>query len=226
MQTLKSKGSTFARSGSNDVSMAYFRKEAQTQGVTSVKVVGLLAGLLQPEVHPDRRRRRRRAVRRDVLRARSRRRSKSPPVKAFLNSVGKANADGFGAQAWIAALFFQDVVNKIVKAERGERPDPGELPGHGQGRARFTAQGMIGPTDVGGKVPDGLLRAPPAQGRQVEAGLPDEGGDLRLQQEEHPAGAVRLVQHRLRDDQRSVGPGDPGPPGRSGIGSRGERGGS
>ena len=38
VQTLKSKGSTFARSGSNDVSMAYFRKEAQTQGVTSVKV--------------------------------------------------------------------------------------------------------------------------------------------------------------------------------------------
>ena len=73
-------------------------------------------------------------------------------VGNFLKNVGGIEeADGFGAQAWTAGLFFRDVVNNVVKAD-------GET---GLTRARFleeaakvhdfTADGMLGPTDVGGR---------------------------------------------------------------------------
>ena len=73
-------------------------------------------------------------------------------VNNYLKNVGgKDNADGFGAQAWTAGLFFRDVVNNVVKADGN----------NGLTRARFleeagkihdfTADGMLGPTDVGGR---------------------------------------------------------------------------
>ena len=73
-------------------------------------------------------------------------------VNNYLKNVGgREKADGFGAQAWTAGLFFRDVVNNVVKAN-GE---------NGLTRARFleeaakvhdfTADGMLGPTDVGGR---------------------------------------------------------------------------
>jgi hypothetical protein len=73
-------------------------------------------------------------------------------VNNYLKNVGgKDKADGFGAQAWTAGLFFRDVVNNVVKAD-GD---------NGLTRARFleeaakvhdfTADGMLGSTDVGGR---------------------------------------------------------------------------
>ena len=73
-------------------------------------------------------------------------------VNNFLKSLeSRDDADGFGAQAWTAGLFFRDVVNNVVQAN-GE---------NGLTRARFleeaakihdfTADGMLGPTDVGGR---------------------------------------------------------------------------
>src|SRR5262249_12234441 len=67
------------------------------------------------------------------------------------NLSSRDQADGFGAQAWTAGLFFRDVVNNVVKADGN----------NGLTRARFleeagkihdfTADGMLGPTDVGGR---------------------------------------------------------------------------
>jgi hypothetical protein len=67
------------------------------------------------------------------------------------NLSNRDQADGFGAQAWAAGLFFRDVVNKVVEADGN----------NGLTRARFleeaakihdfTADGMLGPTDVGGR---------------------------------------------------------------------------
>ena len=76
-------------------------------------------------------------------------------VAAYLEYVGEDNADGFGAQAWAAGLFFRDVVNAVVAAD-GE---------NGLTRARFLeeaaqvhdftadveGEGMLAPTDVGGR---------------------------------------------------------------------------
>jgi hypothetical protein len=83
-------------------------------------------------------------------------------VDAYMKNVGgRTNADGFGAQAFAAGLFFRDVVNKIVDAD-GE---------NGLTRAKFleTAAGihdfsaevdgdsMIGKTDVGGHKANGCF---------------------------------------------------------------------
>jgi hypothetical protein len=73
-------------------------------------------------------------------------------VANYLKNVGgKDNAEGFGAQAWAAGLFFRDVVNNVAKADGN----------NGLTRARFleeaakihdfTADGLLGPTDVGGR---------------------------------------------------------------------------
>jgi hypothetical protein len=73
-------------------------------------------------------------------------------VDNYLKNVGgRDKADGFGAQAWTAGLFFREVVNKVVQADGN----------NGLTRARFleeaakvhdfTADGMLGPTDVGGR---------------------------------------------------------------------------
>jgi hypothetical protein len=72
-------------------------------------------------------------------------------VENYLKNVGRENADGFGAQAWTAGLFFRDVVKNVVAADGN----------NGLTRARFleeaakihdfTADGMLGPTDVGGR---------------------------------------------------------------------------
>jgi hypothetical protein len=156
VQTLKSKNSTFARSGSNDVSMAYFRKEAATQGVTSVKVWSCsLACYSQKFLQTAGAAAEGQYI--ETYFVPFEEASKSPPVKAFVNTVGASNADGFGAQAWIAALFFQDVVNKVVKADGVNGLTRANFLATAKDEHSFTAQGMIGPTDIGGKVPSGCF---------------------------------------------------------------------
>ena len=71
-------------------------------------------------------------------------------IAKFVKAIGgREEADAFGAQSWAAMLFFRDVVNTVVEAD-GE---------NGITRARFleearkvhdfTADGMLGPSDVG-----------------------------------------------------------------------------
>ena len=156
VQKIKEKGSNFARSGSNDVSMAYLRKEAQTQGVTTVKAWDCslacyskkflqTAGAAGEGQYIE------------SFLVPFEEAKKSPPVKAYLDSVGKDNADGFGAQAWVAALFFQDVVQKIVKANGVNGLTRANFLSTAKAETAFTAQGMIGPTNIGEKVPNGCF---------------------------------------------------------------------
>jgi ABC-type branched-subunit amino acid transport system substrate-binding protein len=146
---IKSANATYVRGGSNDVSMADMRLEAQQQGVTSVKIWDCslscysqrflqLAGpaangtYIETSFVP-------------LEEAKD-----SPPVAAYLKAVGKANADGFGQQAWTAALFFQDVVQKIVAADGVNGLTRANFLATAKTEHNFTAQGMIGPEDVGG----------------------------------------------------------------------------
>ncbi|MEX1009385.1 MAG: ABC transporter substrate-binding protein [Acidimicrobiia bacterium] len=162
-QSIKSNSSNIVRNGSNDVAMANMRKEAQTQGVTSVKVwycslacysTRFLqqAGAAGEGQYVD------------TFFVPLEEAKKSPPVKAFLDSVGgAANTDGFGAQAWVAALAFKQVVNSIAKANV-----------NGLTRAKFldeirkvhdfSAEGMIGKVDLGGKKPSGCFTLLQAKG--------------------------------------------------------------
>jgi Periplasmic binding protein len=146
---IKEHNSTYVRSGSNDVSMANMRLEAQQQGVTSVKVWDCslscyskrflaLAGSASEGQYLD-------TTFVPFEEAKS-----SPPVQAYLSSVGTSNADGFGAQAWTSALFFQDVIQRMTAANGVNGITRASFLATARTVHDFTAQGMIGKDDVGG----------------------------------------------------------------------------
>jgi hypothetical protein len=104
-------------------------------------------------------------------------------VNAYLKNVGGlSKADGFGAQAWTAGLFFRDVVNNVVKAHGS----------NGLTRARFLeearkvhdfradvgGEGMLGPTDVGGKKVTGCFVLTQVKGGKYVRVYPKEKGTL------------------------------------------------
>jgi hypothetical protein len=145
------------RNGSNDVSEANMRIVAQQQGVSSVKiwdcslacydtnflklggsaVEGQYAETFFVPLEE----------------------AKTVPVEAaYVNAVGGlSNASGFGAQAWIAALFFQAVVQKIVAAGGNNSLTRAAFLQTATTFHNFTASGMTGPTDIGGKNPGGCF---------------------------------------------------------------------
>jgi hypothetical protein len=146
---IKAHNSNYVRGGSNDVSMADMRLEAQQQGVTSVKVFDCslacysqkflqLAGPAANGTYID------------TAFVPLEEANDSPPVADYLKTVGKANADGFGLQAWAAALFFQTVVQKIVAVDGVNGLTRANFLATAKTEHDFTADGMIGPTDVGG----------------------------------------------------------------------------
>jgi Periplasmic binding protein len=160
-QTLKQHNSTYAESISDYKSSVQMRKEAKVQGVTSVKVWGcalqcydakfLEEGGADVEGHYS-------AL--FFIPFEEAKQNKS--VNAFLKAVGgRDEADGFAAQAWTAGLFFRDAVNKVVEKHGN----------NGLTRARFLEEarnihdfraavggdGMLGPTDVGGKKLNGCF---------------------------------------------------------------------
>ena len=152
-QTIKEHNSTYAESISDYKSSVFLRREAKIQGVSSVKVWGcalqcydakfLSEGGADVEGH---------YAALFFIPFEEAKQNKS--VAAFLRNIGgKQKADGFGAQAWTAGLFFRDVVENVVKAD-GK---------NGLTRARFLEEAakvhdftasvdgdaMLGPTDVG-----------------------------------------------------------------------------
>ena len=150
-QAIKQNGSTYVLNNVDYKADVLLRKESQVQGVNSVKVwdCGLQCydhrlidegGDAVEGQH----------VSLFFVPFEEAKQNKS--VNNFLKSLeSRDDADGFGAQAWTAGLFFRDVVNNVVQAN-GE---------NGLTRARFleeaakihdfTADGMLGPTDVGGR---------------------------------------------------------------------------
>ncbi|MGQ0803670.1 MAG: ABC transporter substrate-binding protein [Actinomycetota bacterium] len=76
-------------------------------------------------------------------------------IQQFLKYVGKDNADGFGAQAWAAGLFFRDVVNNIVEANGVNGLTRAAFLEEAANVHDFTGEvdgeGLLAPTDVGGR---------------------------------------------------------------------------
>ena len=151
VQAIKQNSSTYVLNNVDYKADVFLRKEAQVQGVNTVKVWDCALQCYDRrliEEGGD-------AVEGQYVNLffipfEEAKQNKS--VDNYLKNVGgKDNADGFGAQAWTAGLFFRDVVNNVVKAD-GD---------NGLTRARFleeaakvhdfTADGMLGPTDVGGR---------------------------------------------------------------------------
>jgi hypothetical protein len=104
-------------------------------------------------------------------------------VDAFLKSIGgKSKADGFGAQAWTAGLFFRDVVNNVVKADGKNGLTRARFLEEARKIHDFTAavggQGMLGPTDVGGHKVNGCFVLTQIKGGKYVRVFPKEKGTL------------------------------------------------
>ena len=149
---VRSSGSTIVASGVNDTSQAFMLKESAVQGVNTVKVWDCTSAcysqkFLQtagPAANGEYL---------DMPFVPIEEAKYSPAVKAYVKSVGAANVDGNGEQAWAGALFFRDAVNAVVKKDGVNGLTRANFLTAARSIHSFDADGMIGTSDIAGKLP-------------------------------------------------------------------------
>jgi Periplasmic binding protein len=179
-QDIKQNNSTYAESISDYKSSVFMRKESKIQGVTSVKVWGcalqcydakfIEEGGADVEGHYS-----------SLFFIPFEEAKQNKSVNAFLKAVGgRSEADGFSAQAWTAGLFFRDVVNNVVKANGNNGLTRARFLEEAKNIHDFTAavdgQGMLGPTDVGGKKTNGCFVLTQVKGGKYVRVFPKKKG--------------------------------------------------
>jgi hypothetical protein len=150
VQAIKQNGSTYVLNNVDYKADVFLRKEAQLQGVNTVKVWDCALQCYDRRLLEEGG---------DAVEGQyvtlffvpfeEAKQNKS--VSNFIKNVGRDNADGFGAQAWTAGLFFRDVVNKVVEADGKDGLTRARFLEEAATIHDFTADGMLGPTDVGGR---------------------------------------------------------------------------
>jgi len=151
-QHLKESGSTYARSGLAFNSTVALRKEARLQGASTVKVwdCGLQcydrrlleqggADLEGQFVYVP------------FLPFEDAKANKM--LANYLKFTGRDKADGFGVSAWSAGIFFRDVVERVVKEGGEDALTRAAVLAAAPEVNGFDADGMIGKTDVGERIP-------------------------------------------------------------------------
>ena len=147
---LQSHGSTIVGSAVNDTSQAYMLKEAAVQGVNTVKVWDCTTACYsQKFLQSAGAKAEGEYV--DLPFVPIEEAKYSPAVKAYVKSVGAANVDGNGEQAWAAALFFRDAVNKAVQEHGVNGLTRANLLAAAKTLHAFAADGMLGTSDIPGK---------------------------------------------------------------------------
>ena len=149
MQAIKSHSSTFGRDGSDYVSNVFFRKEAQVQGVSSVKVWDCSLQCYDPR----------------FLSTGGSAVENQYVWLSFLPFEDKGHnaeldnflqydksPDVFGAQAWVAGQVFATAVNSIVAQSGPNGLTRSSLLTAIRGITNFDDNGFISPTNIGGKV--------------------------------------------------------------------------
>jgi hypothetical protein len=149
VQAIKDKQSTYARHGGNDAGTIALMKEAKLQGVNSVKVWDCSLQCYDE----------------DILKAPETEglyvwslflpfdeANQNKMLKNYTKYVGK-KADGFGAQAWASGILVRDVVNQIVEENGPNGLTRAAMLQTVDGITDFTADGMLGNTNPGERVP-------------------------------------------------------------------------
>ncbi len=152
-QQIKDDGTTYARSGLAFSSTISLRKEAKLQGVNSVKVWDCWTAcytrqLLEQggaDVEDQ-------YVSINFVPFYNEAKA-NPMTSNFVKYTGKDKVDGFGVQAWAAGVYFRDAVNAVVDAGGNDALTRQAVLQAAGGINGFTAEGMIGSTDVGDRVP-------------------------------------------------------------------------
>ena len=174
VQTASSNNANYIYNGSNDVAMINMRREAAAQGLHRHRRVGLLAGLLHGEVQ-GRRLRTSTAPTGGCSSCPSR--TRAPTRSSTTTSTTSARPDSFGAQAWMAAVAFQQAVDEIVTTDGPNAITREKMLEVLNGFGDFDANGWMGPKSLKGGFSDCQVVV------QLEAGewvrkLPTEKGEL------------------------------------------------
>jgi hypothetical protein len=143
VQLAREKNSDFVYDGSNDVAMVRMRKEANAQGLTTVKVWGCSiacytkAFLAQggSDVEGT-------YIAMPFLPFEEA--SYNAEDQNYVNAVTYAKADSFGAAGWQAAVAFEDAVNAVVKQDGPNGLTRANLLGALKGLGNFDAGGWLG----------------------------------------------------------------------------------
>jgi hypothetical protein len=144
VQLAKAKASTYVYDGSNDVAMVRMRKEAAAQGLTSVKVWDCSiacytqAFLAQGGSAVD-------GTYISMGFLPFEEASYNAEDQAYVNAVGLAKVDSFGAGAWQAGVAFQTAVNMIVAKDGPNAVTRANLIQTLRGIKNFSANGWAGP---------------------------------------------------------------------------------
>ncbi len=85
-------------------------------------------------------------------------------TSSFVKYTGKDNVDSFGAQAWAAGIYFRDVVNAVVENGGNNALTREAVLEAASGINGFTADGMMGATDVGDRIPSSCFALLQVQG--------------------------------------------------------------
>jgi ABC-type branched-subunit amino acid transport system substrate-binding protein len=153
VQTMKDDGSNYAQSGLSFNSTVSLRKEAKLQGVTDPDIIWdctlqcydkalLEQGGADVEGQYV-----------SLLFLPFEEANTNKELKTFLNTVGRDEADGFGAQAWASGLLFQEAVEKLVDANGVNGVTRQGLLDELNKITAFDANGMIGTVNVAERTP-------------------------------------------------------------------------
>ncbi len=180
VQALKDNKSNFAESGGGYQSLLKFRREAEAQGVDTVKVWAcvltcydsgfLEEGREQAEgtyVHmpfvPFYDEAEQQAV---------------PAAAAFVKYTGADKADGFGVQAWASALLFKETVEAVVAKDGINGLTRASLLAALSTVNSFNADGLLGDTDVAGRLAAGCIVVMQVEDGKFVRKFPTEPGKL------------------------------------------------
>lgn len=149
IQVIKDARANFVYNGSNDRAMINVRKEAKAQGVDSVKIwacsLACYTRNMLTQGGAD--------VEGTYLWMQFlpfEEADTNEEAMAYLESVGRNNADSFGAQAWQAAVLFKEVIDKIVSEHGPNGITRARMLDVLRNTTRFDANGWMGPKDLRG----------------------------------------------------------------------------
>jgi hypothetical protein len=144
--------STYARAGLSFSGVVLMRREAQLQSVTSVKIWDCSIQCYD-----------RRLIEQGGAAVEGQylytifvpfeEASSNPMTANFLKFTGRDKADAFGATAWAAGIYFRDVVNAVVAKSGRNGLTRSAVLATAPTMNGFTADGMLGRTDVGRRLP-------------------------------------------------------------------------
>jgi hypothetical protein len=152
VQAAKQHQSTYVHAGLSFSSMVELRKEAQLQGLTSVKVWDCSIQCYDQRFIQEGGS----SVEGQYLYTifvPFEEANANKMTATFLKFTGRDKADAFGATAWAAGIFFQDIVNTIVNKGGDNALTRAAVLATAPTINGFTADGMLGRTDVGKRLP-------------------------------------------------------------------------